>query len=237
MSGELKREGKLTSAIRFTGTGPGARTRDGCSVELYRRVPADDEPEIVAGVVPAGGTVLDLGAGAGRVAHALVALGYVVTAVDNSAEMLAHVRGAETVLADIETLDLGRGFDAVLLASTLINFPEAATRAALLAACRRHVRPGGAVLIQRRSPDTFRTLRPGPAGESAGVRDFIDAVRHEGRLAHITVRSEAADAVWTQSFTCELIDDRQLDEALAEAGLRLDRWLDARRRWALAVPA
>lgn len=227
----------MGSAIRFTGTGPGARTQDGCAVELYRRLPADGEAEIVAGVVPAGGTILELGSGPGRVTHALVALGYRVTAVDNSAEMLAHIRGAETVLADIEDLDLGRGFDAVLLASTLINFPEARTRAALLAACRRHVGPGGAVLIERRNPATFFALQPGPAGEEAGIRHIIDSVRHEGRLSHITLRSEAADAAWTQSYTHELIDDTQMAEALASAGLRLDRWLDPPRRWALAVPA
>ncbi|WP_342240188.1 class I SAM-dependent methyltransferase [Inquilinus sp. OTU3971] len=213
----------MGSAIRFTGTGPGAHTQDGCAVELYRRLPA-------------GGSILELGSGPGRVTHALAARGYAVTAVDNSAEMLAHVRGAETVLTDIEDLDLGRGFDAVLLASTLINFPDKGTRAALLATCRRHVRPGGAVLIERRNPATFATLQPGPAGEEAGIRHVIESVRHEGRLSHIVLRSEAADAAWTQSYTCELIDDAQMTEELASAGLRLDRWLDPPRRWALAEP-
>ncbi|OWJ67346.1 class I SAM-dependent methyltransferase [Inquilinus limosus] len=227
----------MVSAIRFTGTGPGAHTQDGCSVELYRRMPADGEAEIVAGVVAAGGTILELGSGPGRVTHALVALGYAVTAVDNSAEMLAHVRGAETVLADIEDLDLDRRFDAVLLASTLINFPEAETRAALLTASRRHVRPGGVVLIERRNPDTFATLRPGPVGEEAGIRHVIESVRHEGRLIQATLRSEAADATWTQSFTQEVIDDERMAAELAAAGLRLDRWLDPRRTWGLAVPA
>ena len=227
----------MGSAIRFAGTGLGAHTQDGCAVELYRRLPADGEAEIVATAVPAGGSILELGSGPGRVTHALVACGYAVTAVDNSAEMLAHVRGAETVLADIEELDLGRGFDAVLLASTLINFPDAETRAALLATCRRHVRPGGAVLIERRNPDTFASIRAGPAGEEAGIRHVIESVRHEGRLAHIVLRSEADDAAWTQSYTCELIDDAQMAEALATAGLRLVRWLDSPRRWGLAEPA
>lgn len=227
----------MASRIRFTGTGPGALTQDGCAVELYRRLPHDGEAEIVATAVPAGGSILELGSGPGRVTHALVGRGYAVTAVDNSAEMLAHIRGAETVLADIETLDLGRGFDAVLLASTLINFPDKGTRAALLTTCRRHVRPDGAVLIERRNPATFATLQPGPAGEEAGIRHIIESVRHEGRLSHIVLRSEAADAAWTQSYTCELIDDAQIAEELAPAGLRLARWLDPPRRWALAEPA
>lgn len=227
----------MPSQIRFTGTGPGAHTLDGCAVELYRRLEADTEPEIIAAVVPAGGSILELGSGPGRVTHPLIARGYALTAVDNSAEMLAHIKGAETVLADIEGLDLGRGFDAVLLASTLINFPDEGTRAALLATCRRHVRPGGAVLIERRNPVTFATLQPGPAGEEAGIRHIIESVRHDGRLAHIVLRSETADAVWTQSYTHELIDDAQMAEELAAAGLRLVRWLDPPRRWALAEPA
>jgi SAM-dependent methyltransferase len=226
----------MGSAIRFTGTGPGAHTQDGCAVELYRRLPHDGEAEIVAAVVPAGGSILELGSGPGRITHALAGRGYAVTAVDNSAEMLAHVRGAETVLADIEDLDLGRSFDAVLLASTLINFPDVRTRAALLATCRRHVRPGGAVLIERRNPATFSAIRPGPAGEEAGIRHVVESVRHEGRLAHIVLRSEATDGVWTQSYTHELIDDAQMAEALAAAGLQLVRWLDSPRRWALAEP-
>jgi SAM-dependent methyltransferase len=227
----------MGSAIRFAGTGPGVHTQDGCAVELYRRLPHDGEAEIVAAVVPAGGSILELGSGPGRITHAMVARGYAVTAVDNSAEMLAHIRSAETVRADIEDLDLGRSFDAVLLASTLINFPDARTRAALLATCRRHIRPGGAVLIERRNPATFASIRPGPAGEEAGIHHIVESVRHEGRLAHIVLRSEAADAAWTQSFICELIDDEQLAEALATAGLRLVRWLDSPRRWGLAERA
>lgn len=52
-------------------------------------------------------------------------LGHPVTAVDQSAAMLAQVQGAETMLADIGTLDLGRTFPAVLLASQLINHAAA----------------------------------------------------------------------------------------------------------------
>ncbi len=43
----------------------------------------------------AGASILELGCGAGRVTHPLVALGHPVVAVDESPEMLAHVRGAE----------------------------------------------------------------------------------------------------------------------------------------------
>jgi SAM-dependent methyltransferase len=77
------------------GTGPGVITPDGCAVELYRVLPAMGEPEVVHAAIPAGAGILELGAGAGRVTRRLVALGHPVVAVDESAEMLACVRGAD----------------------------------------------------------------------------------------------------------------------------------------------
>ena len=40
------------------GTGPGAITPDGCAVELYARLPAGAEPDIVAAAVPEGARIL-----------------------------------------------------------------------------------------------------------------------------------------------------------------------------------
>ena len=220
-----------------TGSGPGAQTKDGCSVELYRRMPAMAEPEIIAAAVPAGSTILELGSGAGRLTHALIALGYRVTAVDNSAEMLSHVRGAQTVLSDIETLDLRATFDAVLMASCLINLPTADTRKALLSACWRHIGAAGAVLIERRDPTTFGTMKVGLHGEIGDVRCFVESVHYDGRLAHGTLRYEASDDVWTHSFVHELMEDRQIESELRQAGLRLVRWLNSQKTWILAKRA
>src|SRR3984957_12072689 len=91
------------------GSGPGV-----CQPEGW-------EAGIVHEAAGAGASILELGSGAGRVTHPLVALGHPVVAVDESPEMLAHVRGAETGCARIEDLDLGRRVGAVLLASHLIN--------------------------------------------------------------------------------------------------------------------
>src|SRR5688500_17840198 len=111
---------------------------DGSPIEMYTRMPTFGEPEIVHAAIPAGAAILELGSGAGRMTHRLLELGHPVTAVDNSPEMLTHVRGAETVLSDIEELDLGRRFACVLMASHLIDEPEE-LRTALLATCARHV--------------------------------------------------------------------------------------------------
>src|SRR5690606_3005633 len=114
-----------------SGTGSGPITPDGSPGEFYTLVPVGGEPGIVAGVVPAGGWVLDLGAGVGRVTHPLVERGYEVVAVDESAEMLAEVRGAETVRSRIQDLRLGRRFDGVLLASHLVHTADEAGRQGL----------------------------------------------------------------------------------------------------------
>ncbi|HEY7295719.1 MAG TPA: class I SAM-dependent methyltransferase, partial [Dehalococcoidia bacterium] len=88
---------------------------DGSPVGLYALLPPDGEPELIHAAVTPGRELLELGCGAGRITHPLLALGHPVVAVDQSAAMLAHVRGAETVLSPIEKLALGRRFAAVLL--------------------------------------------------------------------------------------------------------------------------
>ena len=110
---------------------------DGSPVGLYTRLPELGEGEVVAAALAAGASVLELGCGSGRITRQLVRLGFRVTAVDESAAMLAHVREAETVQAQIEGLDLGRRFDAVVLASNLVN-AEPPRRRAFLENCRRH---------------------------------------------------------------------------------------------------
>lgn len=96
------------------GAGPGAITPDGCAVDLYSRLSVGNEPEVIAAAVPAGASLLELGCGAGRVTHPLLERGFAVTAVDESAQMLARVRGARTVQSPIESLDLGETFDVVM---------------------------------------------------------------------------------------------------------------------------
>lgn len=115
---------------------PGAIAPDGCPVEVYRRLPEQGEAALVHEAVAAGTTVLDPGAGVGRIAHPLLDLGHPVVAVDFSADMLAHVRRAQTVCASIADLRLDRRFGAVLLASHLINGPDGDR---LLATAARHL--------------------------------------------------------------------------------------------------
>jgi SAM-dependent methyltransferase len=211
-------------------------TPDGCAVDFYAQIPDFGEPAIVHGAVGAGASILDLGCGAGRITRPLAALGHEVVAVDESPDMLAHVRGAQTVCARIEDLDLGRRFDAVLLASHLINVADEPARRAMLAACRRHVADDGCVIIQQHAPDWFAT-----AGEAESTRDGVtyrlrDVSRPAPNLVSATVEYVAGDRCWSQTFTASRLDDAELAATLAAAGLRLDRYLSESRAWFRAVP-
>jgi SAM-dependent methyltransferase len=220
-----------------TGSGPGAIAPDGCSVELYAILPAGDEPAIVHEAAGDGASILELGAGAGRVTHPLLALGHPVVAVDESPEMLERIHGAERVHSRIEELDLGREFDAVLLASHLVNIPDVAWRRTLLATCRRHLRPHGKVLIQRHPPDWIDTAEPFD-GPHSRLPDLVMRLRDLERpgpgLLSATVDYQVGDQVWSQSFTAARVDDEQLAADLGAVGLAFDRQLTADGSWVSA---
>jgi 2-polyprenyl-3-methyl-5-hydroxy-6-metoxy-1,4-benzoquinol methylase len=73
-----------TEWSKSTGSGPGVITPDGCAVEFYALLPPRPEAEIVHAAGTPGASVLDLGAGTGRMTSALAALGHRVVAVDES---------------------------------------------------------------------------------------------------------------------------------------------------------
>ncbi|WP_037354350.1 class I SAM-dependent methyltransferase [Amycolatopsis orientalis] len=206
-------------------------TPDGCPVDLYRALPPAGEPEVIHGAIPAGAEVLELGCGAGRVTHPLLALGHPVVAVDESAEMLAHVTGAETVCARIDELRLDRRFPVVVLGSHLVNGPD---RQALLAAARRHLAPGGQLLVEWHPPAWFDQVADGSGGQLGEVRIAVEGVRRNGDRLSATVVYRLGERTWKQSFTCETFP---LEPALERAGLRFERWVAADRDWFSARPS
>jgi SAM-dependent methyltransferase len=202
---------------------------DGSPVAVYTRLPELGEGEVVALVVPAGGSVLELGCGAGRITRQLVRLGYRVTAVDESAQMLAHVRAAEPIQARIEGLELGRRFDAVLLASNLVN-AEPSRRRSFLETCVRHA---GLVVVEG------LPLGWSPADGETTLGEVVSRLhvdRVDGGVVHGEMEYEADGSTWRHPFAMHVFaDEAELRAALAEAGLRLEQRLDA--RWFVAVPA
>ncbi|WP_406175871.1 class I SAM-dependent methyltransferase [Streptomyces canus] len=217
------------------GTGPGAITPDGCAVELYSRLRIGPEPDIIAGAVPAGAHILELGCGVGRMTRPLLERGFTITAVDESPDMLERVRGARTICGTIEDLDLGETFDVVMLASFLVHHGDLKVRRGMLRTCARHVAAGGSVLIQREGEDYHSGLpreRVDPSGYT--VRIVSSEPVDEG-VNTVYAEYEFPDATWTQTFQARPLTTEQFEEALAEAGLKVDRYLTEDRIWVRAV--
>jgi SAM-dependent methyltransferase len=211
-----------------------ATTPDGSPVEMYLHLPgAKAEAELIHGAIPEGAEILELGSGVGRVTHELVALGHPVVAVDESEEMLAHVRGAETVCSRIEELDLNRRFACVLMMSHLVN-TEASQRSALLAAAARHVAVDGVVLIERYDP-AWQPEESDPKQHGDVLISLTDVRAGDGHFS-ATARYQLGDKVWLQPFTAWILDDTQLGKSLAAAGLEIARPLDGSGRWVAARP-
>lgn len=163
----------------------------------------------------------------------LVARGFRVTAVDESAEMLEHVRDAETVQTRIEELDLRRRFDAVLLASNLMS-TEAAQRQAFLESCGRHAD----VVVIETLPLGWTPKEGRAALGEVTATTRVDRI--DDGVVHGAVEYDARGRRWTHAFAMRVFADQvELDAALAGGGLSFDRWLDRDRGWfvARAAPA
>ncbi len=206
---------------------------DGSPVLLYASLPSLGEARLIHEAVRAGSQILELGAGAGRITHELIGLGHQVVAVDNSAEMLAFIRGAETLLADMETLSLGRRFPVVVLASNFINTPDPQNRRTFLECCARHVLPSGQVLLQgfprAWAPDTEWSRH-------GDVRLRLRRYELDGALISGEMQYEVGGHELFHVFESRLLTDEELDADLSAVGLRRRRSLDERGAWTEAVP-
>lgn len=202
---------------------------------MYLALPADDSAMIIHSACGDGASILELGSGPGRTTRVLAALGHEVTAVDDSPEMLAHVTGAETVCADVFTLDLDERFDVVVAASHLINRPGADNREALLGVCRAHVAPGGIVLMERHPPGWLAG-----AGRSSTKMGAVAVTLMPGQVHGVrrsaTVRYRLAEREWIQAFDAEDVTDAILDREARQAGLVVQAPIEDTGSWVALRP-
>lgn len=157
------------------------------------------DEDIYAGLVPEGGTVLELGAGTGRLTAGLAARGLNVVGVDISPVMLSQaqarvaalpgeVRGRiELVRGDMTALGLKRTFDLVMLPFfTLAHVPTGAAWKNTFAVAARHLAPGGRVAVHLPRLDL---MQKAPAPQSH--LPVMDEALPDGRrlLMFVTERS------------------------------------------------
>jgi SAM-dependent methyltransferase len=209
---------------------------DGSPVELYRRLPPRaGVAAVVHQLLPAGGSVLDLGCGTGRVAEPLAELGHPVTGVDNEPLMLDALRLATGVCADILTLDLGVRFDAVLLLSHFVDAADDEFVHAALSAVRRHVRDDGLAVVERHQPGWAAACTES-SREDHGVRYTLHSLERAGDVLTATIRYDFDGHSAEQRFSVRELADDALDALARRAGLRFDSTLNPEATLAVLRP-
>jgi SAM-dependent methyltransferase len=113
----------------------------------------------------AGGPILDVGCGSGRVALDLAERGHEVTGVDSEAPLIGALRHRADGLpvtaytADARSLDLGRRFALCIAPMQVVQLMGGpAGRARMLAAVARHLQPGARFAVALADP--FEELPP-----------------------------------------------------------------------------
>jgi ubiquinone/menaquinone biosynthesis C-methylase UbiE len=142
---------------------------------FWRDLNTSEAVKFLDETAPAGGAYLDMGAGTGRLALELAALGNDITCVDISPKMIERLtdkavgRGLalDTVLADMTDFTTDRRFDCVYFAlSAFFSLTSQAQQLRCLTACRRMLGPDGRVVVEAYVPN----LEMLAAGNQVSVR-------------------------------------------------------------------
>lgn len=185
------------------------------SVYSYVR---DDIPFYVDEALAAGGPVLELGCGTGRVAIPIAAAGVDITGVDSSPAMLDIAHGKAVVLpnaerlqlveGDMRALDLGLKFSLVIIPFRgFLALMTVEDQVRALSSISSHLAPGGKLVFDVFVPDLDMLVQEGDT--SYHLRDVVDP--DTGRR----------QVLWHQSAYdnhAQVIDARIIVEELDETG-------------------
>jgi SAM-dependent methyltransferase len=203
---------------------------------------AEDLPlwrELAAAAGP-GATVLDVGAGTGRVTLHLARRGTPVVALDADARLLAALERrasglpVRTAAADARSFDLGERFALIIVPMQTVQLLEGpAGRAAFLRCARGHLRPGGRlVLALADALDCFDEEHDQPpvpdVADVDGVVYFSRpvAVRDEGGRVALERIRETVDRQGRRTAEGDVVrldrvEAATLEEEARAAGLRV----------------
>jgi SAM-dependent methyltransferase len=191
-----------------------------------------------------GGPVLELGCGTGQIIVPIATAGPPAVGLDNSPQMLGAARdraraaGArvEFVQADMREFELGQEFSLIFIArNSLLHLSEQSDFAALFAAVRRHLLPGGLLAFDIFKP-TFNWRSLGSAERFPVMRKTsqvfgeltveetsdYDTVSQVNRATWFISTAELRDA-WVAPLHLRWIFPQELSVILATNGFRLER--------------
>lgn len=205
-------------------------------------VPDEPDEKTLAAVevlryLAAGGPVLELAVGHGRVAIPLAASGLEVDGIDYSQRAIdliaAHPQGSRVnaSVADMSDFTLGRRYSLVYLVfNTISNLTTQDGQVACFERAAAHLLPGGRFVIENGVPN-LRSLPPGATTVPFTVRDgyvgldeYTDLThRQQFRSRHLHRRADGAfDETW---LPFRFVWPAELDLMARIAGMTLeDRW-------------
>ena len=199
--------------------------------------------EIYADLAPAGGAVLELGTGSGRIAFALAERGLAVTGIDLAPAMLARAKARlaeaaapvrerlEFRLGDMTALDLKRTFDLVLCPYfTLAHVPAGAAWRNTFAVMARHLASGGACAVHL--PLAELMAGPGPPPEAVVLDQPLPG---GGRLQlHVLERRYRPD-IGRLDQVMDYVERNAGGQVLRRSAERLSYWTADPRPFAKAA--
>lgn len=197
-----------------------------------------------------GGPVLDLGAGAGRVAADLAAAGLAVTALEASPVMLAlageqlpkHLADRVTLVGgDMLNFRLAERFPlAVCAAGTFAHITDEADQLRALRTIKRHLTPGGVLAVVLQNP--YQLVVDPPSGEvvlqwrgadpatGAAVAKYVTNEADlapqllEVGVAYDVLAADGQLRRYSTEFTLRWTYQRELELLLLRAGFEAAEW-------------
>jgi SAM-dependent methyltransferase len=187
----------------------------------------------------AGGEVLELGVGTGRIAVPLANLGVRVTGVDSSPAMLDRLRAkpgadrVEAVEADMAAppLDTGRFRVVVLTFNTFFNLGDELTQRSCLEHAHRLLGEGGALVVETfvtgdDLASTGNRLEPRrlSADEVVLIATLLEPDGRTVSGQHVHLRE---DGIRLRPWRLRMLTPAELDELATAAGFAVEaRWSD-----------
>jgi SAM-dependent methyltransferase len=209
------------------------------SAAFYDVVTAADQRlagdiDIYARLAPPEGRVLELGAGAGRIAFALAGQGFTVTGIEIAPAMLVQAQTKRSALdeetaarvtlrrGDMTALDLKASFDLVICPYfTLAHVPAGAAWRNTFATAARHLQPGGIAAFHL--PLRAVMSSPGPGNPDLPVLD--EPLDSGGRLQLYVRERTFRDAIGRLDQVIEYVERGPDGQVLRRSPERLTYYL------------
>lgn len=180
---------------------------------LHHQEYAEDIPYWLWLAERAGGPVLELGCGTGRVTRPLAEAGHDITGIDLDAAMLSHpnltgLPNATLLQADMTDFDLGEKFDLIILPCNTYSTFDTKGREKILSCVKRHLVPGGIFAASLPNPHLLEEIDD--EGEPEEEIDFAHPVSGEPVLVRSRWQREGENVTIRWDYD-HLLPDGQIE--------------------------